>query len=508
MKESSFYNIRENESVVSVVKSYSNFSKHISEIINLFEEDKPLYIFENLITPDKLTNYSIIGLECIDIEFECLEKFYSRKEENKNYKYTCEDIYKYKSSLIDIPFVDGVVGRIGYNAVEDFYNMNLKIKSKVPKYNFKLSKLLVLINHTKNKLYIIYNSFKEISSYENSKENNNLETYDHVVSEITKVRNKIFSNSAISNQELVKGFSIKANLEKGKIEKNKKNISITFKSSNTKEEFIEKVNLAKIHIREGDIFQVVLSNKFVAKANIDEFELYKNLKITSNSVYKSIIRFNNIITICSSPETLVRKNDSYIETYPIAGTRAVKNNGKDEIREYELLNDQKELSEHLMLVDLGRNDISKVCKFGSVKVKEFCEVKRFSKVMHLVSRVEGKPLKQISLLDPIKATFPAGTVSGAPKIRAIQIIDEIENSSRDLYAGAIVVIDDNANIDTCISIRTIQIINNELIVQAGAGIVNESIGENEHIEIMNKSKAMFEAIEMTHEGDVLYDFSN
>lgn len=500
MIKSEFYKERENSGVSNVIETYDNYENEMDVLIEKMKARKPIFIFENLISADKSINYSMIALETKDIDYKNLGGFYDNKK-----KFQSDDTCSKSNS----PFVNGVVGYINYDAIEDFYNIEVKKKSSIAKYEFKLAKLLIVINHTDLRLHIICNSFEDEELNCSKKELGRIdgpESYEMVMAKIEDVRSIIFAKEKAISTNLSSIVSDQAKIDrKSKMEKPE---SIRFQSLSSREKFIDSVDRAKEYINDGDIFQVVLSEKYTANVELDEFELYKNLKNINKSTYKSLINFNEITTICTSPETLVRKSDEYIETFPIAGTRAIKNDNRDMERENELKNDEKELSEHLMLVDLGRNDISKVCKPGSVHVMEFCQIKKFSRVMHLVSRVEGKPKDSMELLDCVKATFPAGTVTGAPKLRAMQIIDELESSSRGLYAGSIVVIDDNANVDSCITIRTIQIKDNKVIIHAGAGIVKDSVGEHEYTEILNKSKAMFEAVEMTYEGEVIYDFTD
>lgn len=498
-----FYKERETSGISSIIETHENIQVKVDILIEKIKYRKPVFIFENLISADKLKNYSMIGLETIDIDYKKISAFYDNKK-----KYG----HEFSSSKSNSPFIKGIIGYISYQAIEDLYNIELNNKSSLAKYEFKLPSLLIVIDHTDLKLHIICNSIEEDSPYVSSAYDSNgdpdieykADSYETVIHKIKDLRKIIFSKEKVINNTLA-SISNNGIKDTSRIDNLK---TIKFKSLSSRKKFIEKVDKAKKYISDGDIFQVVLSEQYYADAQIDEYELYKNLKKINNSTYKSLINFNEITSICTSPETLVRKTDKYVETFPIAGTRAIKNDNKDLMREKELKNDEKELAEHLMLVDLGRNDISKVCKASSVYVKEFCKIKKFSRVMHLVSRVEGEPKDSLKLLDCIDATFPAGTVTGAPKLRAMQIIDELEDSSRGLYAGSIAIIDDKANIDTCIAIRTIQIKDKKIIIQAGAGIVKDSIGEHEYTEILNKSKAMFEAVEMTNGGEVEYDFTN
>jgi len=273
--------------------------------------------------------------------------------------------------------------------------------------------------------------------------------------------------------------------------------SLTDLESNFKEyDFNESVRKAKEHIVAGDVIQVVLSQRFSGDVAGDDFTLYRNLRSINPSPYMFYLNFGEIRLIGSSPEILVRLTDGKIELRPIAGTRPrCKSLEEDQAMEKELLADPKERAEHIMLVDLGRNDVGKVAMPGSVTVPRLMEVEHYSHVMHIVSRLEGLLKPQVDGFDLFKATFPAGTVTGAPKIRAMEIISELEPSPRGPYAGAVGYFGFNGNIDFCITIRTISIVENRLSIQVGAGIVYDSSPEKEYQETLKKAAAMFKAIE-------------
>ena len=261
------------------------------------------------------------------------------------------------------------------------------------------------------------------------------------------------------------------------------------------EEFSEIVNKAKKYIYDGDIFQVVLSRKFSFEADGDYLKVYQKLRSLNPSPYLYHLKMNEKTVIGSSPEMLLRVTNDHVETFPIAGTRKITNDEKkNEEMKQELISDEKELAEHTMLVDLGRNDIGKVCEYGSVHVKELMEVKKFSHVQHMVTHVVGKLGKDYDMYDAFRAVFPAGTVSGAPKVRAMEIIDELEPESRGSYAGAIGYFSFNGCCDFAIAIRSIFANGNLGFVQAGAGIVFDSISENELKETEHKANAMLTAL--------------
>ena len=262
-----------------------------------------------------------------------------------------------------------------------------------------------------------------------------------------------------------------------------------------KEKFSSIVNKAKQYIHDGDIFQVVLSRKFAFDTSGDNLTLYKTLRKLNPSPYMYHLKQDSKIIIGASPEMLVRITDDKVETFPIAGTRKITDNEeKNKALSDELIHDEKELAEHTMLVDLGRNDIGRVCKYGTVHPESLMEIKRFSHVQHIVSHVVGNLDSKNDMFDAFQAVFPAGTVSGAPKVRAMQIIDELEAEERGPYAGAVGYFSYNGCCDFAIAIRSIFIENNKGCVQSGAGIVSDSIAENEFKETEHKAGAMLQAL--------------
>ena len=262
-----------------------------------------------------------------------------------------------------------------------------------------------------------------------------------------------------------------------------------------KDEFSKIVESAKKYIYDGDVFQVVLSRKFSFEAHGDYLKVYEKLRSLNPSPYLYHLKMGKKITIGSSPEMLLRVTNEQVETFPIAGTRKISNDEtKNEELRQELVSDEKELAEHTMLVDLGRNDIGKVCDYGTVRVNKLMEVKQFSHVQHMVTHVVGKLNKNYDMYDAFKAVFPAGTVSGAPKVRAMEIIDELEPESRGPYAGAVGYFSFNGCCDFAIAIRSIFADDNSGFVQAGAGIVFDSISDNELKETEHKANAMITAL--------------
>jgi anthranilate synthase component 1 len=270
-----------------------------------------------------------------------------------------------------------------------------------------------------------------------------------------------------------------------------------FKSTFSKKGFEAAVVKAKEHIHAGDVVQVVLSQRFEKKLACDPLDLYRSLRVINPSSYMYYLKMGEHRIVGSSPEVLVRVTGDRVELRPIAGTRPRGATRAEDIAlEDELLRDEKERAEHVMLVDLGRNDVGRVSEFRSVDVNEFMSVERYSHVMHLVSNVVGTRRKGVTSLDVLRAAFPAGTVSGAPKVRAMEIIEDLEPTRRGTYAGAIGYLSFDGNLDTCIAIRTAYIENDVLRIGSGAGIVADSVPAKEYEETVNKAQALLSAVEM------------
>ena len=332
-----------------------------------------------------------------------------------------------------------------------------------------------------------------------------LAVYDHKEGDITLIANVINWDGSTERVDEVYGLAIKR-LDKMESDllKNTDNefkeipdrVSPQFKRNTTDEGYVNKVELIKEEIKSGEAFQVVLSQRFTMSSDSDPFDLYRVLREQNPSPYMYLFRFaNGLSVVGSSPEALVKVTGNEVMIHPIAGTRARNKDPKiDDALAKELLEDPKERAEHLMLVDLGRNDLGRVCSPGSVEVTEFMQIEKYSHVMHIVSTVVGKLAKQFAPIEALFAVFPAGTLSGAPKPRAMEIIEENEPTRRGIYGGTIGYLDFTGNIDTCIAIRTAVIKDGVAYVQAGAGIVADSDPISENQECINKAAAVLGAI--------------
>ena len=365
-----------------------------------------------------------------------------------------------------------LVGYFSYDVIRYVEKIPDRCKNdlKIPDVRLSRPKNLIIYDNLKKKIHYIENVYAD-----------------------TKIKNyKNLYNSIISKFELFENYENIRLPEKFTFKKNKNLI----KSNTSKDKFKSLIMRAKKYIKKGDIFQVVLSQRFERKIEKKPIEIYNYLRKSNPSPFMFFFNYKDFNILGSSPEILVRLRKGEITIRPIAGTRPRgKNNKEDRKYELELLKDKKELAEHLMLLDLGRNDVGKVAKINSVKVTEQFKVEKYSHVMHIVSNVIGKFSNRFSLFETLLSGFPAGTVSGAPKIRAMEIIDELEKNKRKLYAGGIGYFTPNNEFDTCIALRTALIKNNKFYVQAGAGVVADSKPEREYAETINKAKALMRAVD-------------
>jgi len=456
-------------------------NKVIENIINNYLHKKDSFIFESVEKRTVRGRYTIIGSDPDKIwEFNNKNIYLIEKDKKKRIKgipyiYLKKLIENYNFPLPKNvpPLCSLLVGYFSYDVIRYIEKIPNKCNEdlKIPDIRLVRPKILIIHDNLLKKIYFISNC------YSDEKINNYLKYYENQITTLKKVKFLAFKS--------FKNESPKEN----KISKNK------IKSNISKKKFKKIVLQAKKYIKKGDIFQVVLSQRFETKLSKKPIEIYKKLRLTNPSPFMYFFNFKDFQIIGSSPEILVRLRNNKLTVRPIAGTIPRGNNiKKDNFNKNKLLSDKKELAEHLMLLDLGRNDIGKVSKINTVKVTEKFTIEKYSHVMHIVSNVEGIFNKKHSILDTMLAGFPAGTVSGAPKIRAMEIIDELEKSKRKMYAGAIGYFSANKSFDTCIALRTALIKNNKFYIQSGAGIVADSIPEKEYQETVNKAKALINSL--------------
>ena len=453
----------------------------IENLINNFLIEKDSFVFESVEKGFIKGRYTIFGKNPDKIwEFNNKNSYLIQNNKKKKLKDKPEHLieklienFKFEIPK-NLPSICSLIsGYFSYDSIRYIEKIPNKCKNdlNLPDVRLLRPRILVIHDNLKKEIFFISNIFKD------EKIKNYKKKYDEIKTDLFK----LIIQSSIRN--------IENNL-------NVKTKNIKVKSNTSKNRFLTMVKKAKKYIKLGDIFQVVLSQRFEAKLTKKPIDIYKKLRVTNPSPFMFFFNFKDFQIIGASPEILVRLRDNNITVRPIAGTRPRgKTLKEDRYYEKDLLKDKKELSEHLMLLDLGRNDAGKVSKINSVKVTESFIIERYSHVMHIVSNVVGKYNKKFSKFKSLLAGFPAGTVSGAPKIRAMEIIDELETSKRKVYAGGIGYFSANGEFDTCIALRTAVAKNKKFYVQAGAGIVADSKPKNEYEETVNKAKALINALQ-------------
>jgi len=453
-----------------------------SEILNLidnFLQEKNSFIFESVEKGKIRGRYTIFGKNPDKVwEFNNKNSYLITNKTKKKIKGDPDKIiekiieeFKFKTPSGLPPICSLISGYFSYDSIRYIEKIPNKCKDdlKLPDVRLLRPRTLVIHDNLKKKIFYIINIFKD-----------------------EKIHN--YKDKYLEIENEINDLLIQASLRKNKSDQAAE-VNIKVKSNTSKNRFLKMVNKAKEYIKIGDIFQVVLSQRFEATLTKKPLEIYKKLRVTNPSPFMYFFNFEDFQIIGASPEILVRLRDHKITVRPIAGTRPRGKNTKEDIFfAKDLLKDKKELSEHLMLLDLGRNDAGKVSKIGTVKVTESFMIEKYSHVMHIVSNVVGIYNKKYSKFTSLLAGFPAGTVSGAPKIRAMEIIDELEQTRRKVYAGGIGYFSANGEFDTCIALRTAVVKNKKFYVQAGAGIVADSNPIKEYEETVNKAKALINAL--------------
>lgn len=477
--------LAKNYKVIPVCKEiYSDFTTPIQVLRKLKKVSGHCYMLESVENQKRWGRYTFLGympklcVTCINGNIKITDVNGSVVTEEKTSHprdYINKILAEYKSPKIEgMPsFTGGLVGYFAYDYIkysepklnnetydsEGFNDVDLMLFDKVIAFDNEKQKMIIIVN---------------------AKTDNISENYARALEEIDGII------------ELVR------NGEEEKVESPK--LKSEFRSLFDKEQFCSMVNSAKKYIYEGDIFQVVLSNRLEADFEGSLLDTYRVLRTINPSPYMFYFSGDEIEVAGASPETLVKLEDGVLHTFPLAGTRPRGTTAKED-KDFErgLLTDEKERAEHNMLVDLGRNDLGRISKFGTVKVEKYMSVERYSHVMHIGSTVRGEIRDDKCALDAVDAVLPAGTLSGAPKIRACEIICELENNKRGIYGGAVGYIDFTGNLDTCIAIRIAYKKNGKVFVRSGAGIVADSIPENEFQECINKAKAVVTAIEASQD---------
>ncbi len=457
--------------------------KNDDEVLNLIDNfltEKNSFIFESVEKGKIKGRYTIFGKNPDKIwEFNNNNSYLIRNKKKIKLREKPDQLiekvieeFKFETPK-KLPNICSLIsGYFSYDSIRYIEKIpnNCKNDLNLPDVRLLRPRTLIIHDNLKKEIFFIINIFND------EKINNYKKKFNDIKSELFKLN----IQSSIKHLKTLENNVLK---------------DIKVKSNTSKNKFLKMVSKAKEYIKLGDIFQVVLSQRFEAKLTKKPLDIYKKLRLTNPSPFMFFFNFSDFQIIGASPEILVRLRDNKITVRPIAGTRPRgKTVKEDTFFEKDLLKDKKELSEHLMLLDLGRNDAGKVSKINSVKVTESFIIERYSHVMHIVSNVIGEYNKKFSKFKSLLAGFPAGTVSGAPKIRAMEIIDELETTKRKVYAGGIGYFSANGEFDTCIALRTAVAKNNKFYVQAGAGIVADSKPINEYEETVNKAKALINAL--------------
>ena len=462
-------------SIIPICKEiYADIITPITLLRKISQISERYFLLESIEGGEKWGRYSFLGLDPI-VHITCKNKVV--KLENgitqeflteKPFTILREVLEQYKAPKLPgmPPFTGGLVGYFGYEMI-GYAEPVLKLKSsEFNDFDLMLFDKVIAYDHLKQKISIVVNM----------RTDKVLENYGKSVSELEVLHRFILEPTPFPHSVATGKPSFHCNV--------------------TKEEYCGMVEKTKEYIVNGDIFQAVISRRFETDYKESLLNAYRVLRTTNPSPYMVFLQNKEVQLVSTSPETLVRLKDGKLSTFPIAGSRPRgKEEEEDEILAKELLNDEKELSEHNMLVDLARNDIGKISEYGSVKVTDYMRIQKYSRIMHITSEVEGSIIKELDALDAISAILPAGTLSGAPKIRACEIIEELEKIPRGIYGGAIGYIDFTGNMDTCIAIRMAVKKNDKVYIQAGGGIVADSVPEKEYEESANKAKAVMEAIE-------------
>ena len=462
--------------VIPVYKSViADFLTPVSAFLKLEKDRSHAFLLESVEGGERIARYSFLGGDPF-----LVTRYRDGEPANfiQNLRATMERFKSVKLPNLP-PFTGGAVGYFGYDMVRTIEDIpktgvdDLGVDDAV----LMFYKTVLAFDHVRHQIHIISNILVDESQQESIDVQ-----YRRAVEEIQRIESLL-----------------RAPLEIPPVTRNDRDVAV--RSNIDKKDYLEAVANAKEYIAAGDIFQVVLSQRFEVDLPTPSFEIYRALRIVNPSPYMYFLKMPETTIVGSSPEMLVRVRARDIEYRPIAGTLPRgSSNAEDEANAERLRNDDKERAEHIMLVDLGRNDLGRVSRYGTVKVEELMCIERYSHVMHLVSSLCGQLRDGVDRWDALMACFPAGTVSGAPKVRAMEIIDELEPTKRGVYAGAVMYVDFSNNLDSCIAIRTLVVRGNKGYIQAGGGIVADSVPENEYMETVNKSRALIRAINLAHRG--------
>lgn len=476
-----FHKLAQDHTHVPLVYEFSgDFDTPVGLYEKIRKESPYSFLLESAMQSGSSGRYSFLGcnptvvIRAKNKALTITENGSSRRVEQEPVQFLREFMAHYSVAPVENlpPFAGGLVGYISYDSVRMFEKLPDSTKNDldVDDISLMLVENLIVYDHFRHSIKIIVLA----------------DVRERTKGSYSRGCDLIHSTAQLLKRPLQLGYE-ELDVKKGD--------SIKITTNISKDLFEHNVVKAKKYITEGDIFQVVLSQRMSVKIDCDAFTIYRNLRRMNPSPYMFYCVFEDVIITGSSPEVLVKCNNGFVTSRPLAGTRKRGSTEHDDRRiADELLKDEKERAEHVMLVDLARNDLGRFCKYGSISVPEFMGIERFSHVMHIVSEVTGRLDESKDPFDVLAASLPAGTVSGAPKIRAMEIIDEFESSRRGVYAGAVGYFDFKKSMDMCIAIRTLLIKDNTAYIQAGAGIVADSSPENEYFETLQKAKVLLDAV--------------
>ncbi|HET7629266.1 MAG TPA: anthranilate synthase component I [Bacillales bacterium] len=464
--------------------------------IQMFQQlkEEAVFLLESRDPASLWSRYSFIGLNPYGRLSEEAEGFgyddlkTGARLESKDFRTLFQKTIEYlnvKPLDTTVPFYGGAVGCMAYDAVCEFEPVPVHPHNDLnfKRFTFLFCETIVAYDHVDHELYVFFHV--RMDGTETKEEKRRL---------FTEAETKIDRLLGLLNGENVNGNFFMPAHDAKLVDFSK------VRSNFSKRQYIEAVNKVKEYIRAGDVFQAVPSQRFERKINVSGLDVYRVLRVINPSPYLFYLKIDGFEVVGSSPERIVQVQNGHVEIHPIAGTRRRGDTKEeDQALAAELLEDEKERAEHFMLVDLARNDVGRVAQFGSVQTPVITEISYFSHVMHMISKVTGRLRENMAPVDALLAAFPAGTVSGAPKVRAMQILQELEPTARNLYAGAVGYLGFDGNIDSCIAIRTMVIKDGTAYVQAGGGVVADSDPELEWEESRNKAKALLKAIEMAEE---------
>jgi anthranilate synthase component 1 len=480
----SFVSCAEDANIVPVSKVLSaDLETPVSAYLKLSRGGTHSFLLESVEGGEKVARYTYLGrdpfliIEARGDDLVLRRGADQRRMKGNVFRVLRETAAEFRPAHVEgiPPFSAGAVGFVGYDAVrliEPRIPPFAKDDLKIPDAVFMFFSTILAFDHVKHQIHVIANVRCDEWKGKLKK------GYDQACRRIAKIE-KILA----------------APLQVPRSKAPKKPVNV--RSNTGKKQFCASVEKAKEYILAGDIFQVVLSQRLEMKPEVPPFQIYRALRMVNPSPYMFYLQLDDTVVLGSSPEMLVKVEGDRVEYRPIAGTRPRgKTEAEDRALAADMLADEKELAEHVMLVDLGRNDVGRVCEYGSVHVPEFKIIENYSHVMHIVSSVLGKLRPDRDAFDTLEACFPAGTVSGAPKVRAMEIIAELERTRRGVYSGSVMYLDFSGNLNSCIAIRTMMVRKNKAYLQVGAGIVADSVPEKEWDETMNKAGALLKAVEL------------